>query len=100
MAKSEFRTRTGSVGAIAAVAVLAIVGVAASLLEAGFRTWTVGRYFENRASLFVDGFIIAALCSVITLTFSVIGKGRNRIIGIVSSLGSIALVIFILLLNK
>jgi len=80
--------------------VLAIVGVAICLLEASFRTWAVGQYFENRAGIFVDIFIAAALCSVITLTFSCFGQERSRIIGIVSSIASLALLLFIFGTNK
>jgi hypothetical protein len=53
--KNGLRAKAGSIGAIAAVTMFGIVAVAFCLLEASFRTWSVGQYFENRAGVFVDG---------------------------------------------
>jgi hypothetical protein len=100
MTKSDLQAKAGPLGATAAVIVFTVVAVAVCLLEASFRTWAVGQYFENRAGIFVNIFTAAALCSVITLTFSCFGRGRSRIVGILSSIASLALVIFIFGTNK
>ncbi len=94
--QGDLRAKTCSLGAKAAVTVFGIVAVAICLLEASFRTWDVGQYFENRAGIFVAIFAIAVPCSVITLTLSCLGGGRSRIVGIVFSIASLALLMFIL----
>ena len=94
------RAKAGSIGAMAAVTVFGIVAIAYCLLEASFRTWSVGQYFENRAGLFVDLFTAAALCSVMTLMLSCLGRGRSRVVGIAFSIGLLALVILIFATNK
>ena len=93
--KSGFRAKAGSIGAIAAVTMFGIVAIAFCLLEASFRTWSVGQYFANRARIFVDLFIAAALCSLMTLMLSCVGQGRSRFVGIAFSIGLLAFVIFI-----
>ena len=100
MTKSDLRAKAGFIGATAAVTAFTIVAVAACLLEASFRTWAVGQYFENRGGLFAEIFVTAALCSVITLAFSCLGRGRTRIFGIVFSIGSLVLVTIIFSTNK
>ncbi|MBB5319189.1 hypothetical protein [Tunturibacter empetritectus] len=92
--------KAGSIGATTAVTVFGIVAIAFCLLEAGFRTWSVGQYLENRAGIFVDLFIAAALCSVTTLILSCLGRGRSRVVGIVFSIASLASIIFIFGTNK
>jgi hypothetical protein len=77
-----------------------IVAIAFCLLKASFRTWSIGQYFENRAGIFVDLFIAAALCSVMTLILSSLGRGRSRVVGIAFTIGLLALVIFIFGTNK
>jgi hypothetical protein len=94
------RAIAASVGATGAATVFAVVGVAFCLLEASFRTWSVGQYFNHRAGIFVDLFIAAALCSVLTLIFSCLGRGRSRSIGIAFSIGSLALIVFLFRANK
>ncbi|MGD0569075.1 MAG: hypothetical protein ABSA78_11770 [Candidatus Sulfotelmatobacter sp.] len=98
--ENGLRAKAGSIGAIAAVTVFGIVVIAFCLLEAGFRTWSVGQYFENRAGIFVDLFIAAALCSMVTLMLSCFGRGRSRVVGIAFSIRLLALVIFIFGTNK
>jgi hypothetical protein len=100
VSKNGFRANAGSIGAIAAVIMFGIVAIAFSLLEASFRTWSVGQYFENRAGIFVNLFIAAALFSVMTLTLSCFGRGKSRFVGIAFSIGVLALVIFIFGTNK
>jgi hypothetical protein len=96
---TEFRRKVGFVGATASVTVFSIVVVAFCLLEASFRTWTVGQYFANRAAIFADLFIIMAACSLITLILSRLGRGRHRGVGITFSLATLALVILIFSTN-
>lgn len=98
--KNGLRAKAGSIGAIAAVTVFGIAAVAYCLLEASFRTWSVGQYFENRAGIFVDLFTAAALYSVITLILSCLGRGRSRVVGITFSIGLLALIILIFGTNK
>jgi len=100
VSKNGLRAKAGSIGAIAAVTVFGIVAIAFCLLEASFRTRSVGQYFENRAGIFVDLFTAAALCSVITLVLSCFGRGKSRVVGIAFSIGLLALVIFIFGTNK
>jgi hypothetical protein len=95
MTESDLRAKAGILGARAAVILLAIVGFAFCLLEASFRTWAVGQYFENRAGIFVGTFVAAALCSVATLAVSCFGRGRSRIIGIIASIATLALILII-----
>jgi hypothetical protein len=95
-----FRTKAGSIGAIAAATMFGVVLMAFLLLEASFRTWSVGQYFENHVGVFVDLFIAAALVSLMTLTLSCFGQGRSRFVGIASSFGLLAFVIFIFATNK
>jgi len=96
MTKDDLRTKAGSLGATAGAALFAAVGITTCLLEASFRTWAVGRYFENRAGIFLDIFLIAAIGSVIALALSSLGRGRNRIIGILSSTASLTIIAVIL----
>jgi hypothetical protein len=100
MTKSELRMKSASIGANVAITVFAIVGVAFSFLEISFRTWSVGQYFENRGGMFAGLFIAAALCSVLTLILSCLGRGRSRGIGIAFSVGSLALIAFIFSASK
>ncbi len=48
------RSLAGVLGAVASVVILATTLVGLALLEASFRTWTVGRFFSRRAGAFVD----------------------------------------------
>jgi hypothetical protein len=98
--ENGFRAKAGSIGAITAATMFGIVAIAYCLLEASFRTWAVGQYFENHAGIFVDLFIAAALCSVLTLMLSCLGRGRGRFIGITFSVGLLAFVIFIFGTNR
>ena len=98
--KNGFRAKAGSIGAIAAVTMFGIVAIAFCLLEASFRTWSVGQYFADRAGIFVDLFTAAALCSVMTLMLSCFGRGKSRFVGIAFSVGLFAFVIFIFRANK
>src|SRR5215471_16649685 len=98
--KNGFREKAGSIGAIAAATMFGIVAIAFCLLEASFRTWLVGQYFVNRAGIFVDLFIYAALCSVMTLMLSCFGRGKSRFVGIAFSVGLLAFVIFIFAVNR
>jgi hypothetical protein len=98
--RNGLRAKAGSIGALTAVIMFGIVAIAFCLLEASFRTWSVGQYFENRAGIFVDLFTAAALCSVMTLILSCFGRGRSRVVGITFSIGLLALVVFIFGTNK
>ena len=98
--KYGFRTRAGSIGAITAATIFGIVAIAFCLLEASFRTWSVGQYFVGRAGMFVDLFSAAALCSVMTLMLSCLGRGKRRFVGIILSVGLLAFVTFIFATNK
>jgi hypothetical protein len=92
---NDFRRKVGLVGATASVTVFSIVVVGFCLLEASFRTWTVDQYFNNRAVVFADVFIIMAACSFITLILLCLGRGKRRGAGIAFSITTLALVIFI-----
>jgi hypothetical protein len=96
---TEFRRKVGFVGVTASVTMFSIVIVAFCLLEASFRTWTVGQYFTNRAAIFADLFIITAACSLITLILSCLCRGKHRGVGIAFSVATLALVIFIFSTN-
>jgi hypothetical protein len=98
--KNGFRTKAGSIGAITAATMFGVVAIAFCLLQASFRTWAVGQYFVNRTGIFVNLFIVAALCSVMTLMVSCLGRGRSRVVAIILSFGLLAFVIFIFATNK
>jgi hypothetical protein len=100
MTKSELRMKAASVGSNVAITVFSIVVVAISLLEIGFRTWSVGQYIDNRGGMFAGLFIAAAPCSLLTLILSCLGRGRSRGIGIAFSVGSLALIVFIFNASK
>jgi hypothetical protein len=94
------RAKVGSVGAIGSATVFTIVIIAFCLLEASFRTWTVGRFFENCAGIFVDLFLVMGVCSILTLILSCFGYGKRRGFGIALSVMVLALITFIFGTNK
>jgi hypothetical protein len=89
------RSLAGVVGAVASVVILATTVVSLVLLEASFRTWTMGRFFSERAGSFVDIFIAAAVLSVITFVLSCFADGKPKIIGLCASGAAIFLVVLI-----
>ena len=75
------RSLAGVVGAVASVVILSTTLVSLALLEASFRTWTVGRYFSGRAGAFMDIFIVGAVLSIITFVLSCFADRKPRITG-------------------
>jgi hypothetical protein len=69
MHPNDLRGRVGLAGAATAVTAFSVAVLGFILLEASFRTWTVGRFFQNRAQVFVDLFLVLAACSAVTLIF-------------------------------
>jgi hypothetical protein len=89
------RSLAGIVGAAASVVILSTTLVSFALLEASFRTWTVGRYFSGRAGAFADIFIVGAVLSIITFILSCFADGKPKITGICASGATILLVVLI-----
>lgn len=89
------RSLAGVVGAVASVVIFASTVVSVVLLEASFRTWTVGRFFFGRAGTFVDILIAAAVLSGITFVLSCFADGKPKITGLCASGATILLVALI-----
>jgi hypothetical protein len=100
MHPNDLRRRVGLAGAATAVTAFSVAVLGFILLEASFRTWTVGRFFQNRAQVFVDLFLVLATCSAVTLILSLLGKDNGRRVGAAFSIATLALVIFIFCLEK
>jgi hypothetical protein len=96
MHPNDLRRRVGLAGAATAVTAFSIAVLGFILLEASFRTWIVGRFFQNRAQVFADLFLVSAACSGVTLILSLLGKDKARRVGAAFSIATLALVIFIL----
>ena len=94
MHPNDLRRRVGLAGAGTAVTAFSIAVLGVILLEASFRTWTVGRFFQNRAQVFADLFLVLAACSVVTLILSLFGRDNGRRVGAAFSIATLALVIF------
>jgi hypothetical protein len=95
MHPNDLRRRVALAGAATAVTAFSIAVLGFILLEASFRTWTVGRFFQNRAQVFADLFLVLAACSAVTLILSLLGKDNGRRVGAAFSIATFALVIFI-----
>jgi hypothetical protein len=91
----NLRSVAGVFGAVASVLLLGSTLISLALLEASFRTWTVGRYFSGRAIVFSDAFMITAVLSVITLILSCFTNGKLKITGLCASSATILLVVLI-----
>jgi hypothetical protein len=89
------RSLAGVVGAVASVVILVTTLVSLALLEASFRTWTVGRFFSGRAGAFADVFMVGAVLSVITFILSCFAVGKPKITGLCASGATIFLVVLI-----
>jgi hypothetical protein len=81
-------------------AVIAFVTFSATLtgyivLKGAFQTWTIGRYFHNRAQIFASLFLVSAVCSFSTLIISIFSSDRVRRVGVVLSLATLAMVMLI-----
>jgi hypothetical protein len=94
------RRKVGLAGTATAVTAFPIAVLGFIFLEASFRTWTVGRFFQNRAQVFVDLFLVLAACSTVTLILSLLGKGNGRRVGAAFSIATLALVVLIFWLEK
>jgi hypothetical protein len=100
MHPNDLRRSVGLTGAATSVAAFSVAVLGFILLEASFRTWTVGRFFHNRAQVFVDLFLLSGACSAVTLILSLLGKDNGRRVGVAFSIATFALVIFIFWLEK
>jgi hypothetical protein len=100
MHPNDLRRRVGLAGAATAVTAFSVAVLGFILLEASFRTWAVGRFFQNRARVFVDLFLVLAACSAVTLILSLLGKDNGRRVGAAFSIATSSLVIFIFWLEK
>jgi hypothetical protein len=81
MHPNDLRRIAGLAGAATAVTVFSVAVVGFILLEASFKTWTVGRFFQNRAQVFADLFLVLAGCSAVTLILSLLGRDNGRRVG-------------------
>jgi hypothetical protein len=52
-------------------------------------------FFQNRAQVFADLFLVSAAFSAVTLILSLLGKENGRRVGAAFSIATFALVIFI-----
>jgi hypothetical protein len=100
MLPNNLRRGVGLAGAATAVTAFSATVLGFILLEASFRTWTVGHFFQNRAQVFADLFLVLAACSAVALTLSLLGKDNGRRVGAAFSIATFALVIFIFWLEK
>jgi hypothetical protein len=91
----RLRRRAGFVGAATAFLAFFITIFGFIFLEASLRTWTVGRFFQNRAEIFADLFFVSAAFSVVTLILSFFGSDGERRVGVTLSIATLALVISI-----
>jgi hypothetical protein len=80
---------------VASVVILGTTLVSLALLEASFRTWTVGRYFSGRAGAFADIIIVGAVLSMVTFILSCFAEGKSKITGLCASGSTILLVVLI-----
>jgi hypothetical protein len=95
MHPNDLRRIVGLAGAATAATACSVAVLGFILLEASFRTWTVGRFFQNRAQVFADLFLVLAGCSALTLILSLLGKDNGRRVGAAFSIATFALIIFI-----
>jgi hypothetical protein len=96
----DFRSKVGLVGSSVSMLVFLVVLLGYCLLEASFRTWTVGKYFHNRAIIFADLFTIMAASSLITLIASCFARGKRRGAGVIFSVATIVFVVIIFVTNQ
>ncbi len=89
-----------AVGGYASAVIFTVGLIAFVVLQASFRTWTVGQFVQGRAGIFVDLFCVVFILSFLTLLVSCFGEGRARLMGIICSVLSLLMVCFVFGTNR
>ncbi len=94
------RERLAQVSAAASITAFATALFDYAVLEASFRTWSVGKYVAGKGQVLVDGFISMFLLACLTLLLSSLGQGRSRVFGVISSVLTLCFITFVFLTSK
>jgi hypothetical protein len=95
----ELRTLLGATGFWISLFAFVSMLIWFALLQASFKTWTVGRFFAGNASWFIDIFLSLAGISVLTGFASLFASGKQKLWGILLSVATILGVVLIFWIN-
>ncbi|HVG27529.1 MAG TPA: hypothetical protein VM865_07990 [Acidobacteriaceae bacterium] len=98
-AQNNWRTRLGKFGAYGATSAFICIVIVFAVTQAAFRTWAVGRFFAGRAANLVDALLFLGVASAVTLITSCLGTGKERVVGMIVSLTSMASIVTIFIVN-
>jgi len=95
--QADRRTKLGNAGVFGSALVLATAVLTIAAMQASFRTWKVGKYFDHAD--FFDVLVGCFLLAIMTFLAACFGRGGRRSLGILLSILTVTSVVFVLWKN-